>query len=199
MSLNAATIEVLIAKGLTAADLLEVARATEVKADSTNAARQARHRAKKKAESNAVTVTETPPYEDTSTPRVSPVEPNGSTAPRGRADRGSRIPEGWTPPPVAEMSPEAQRLASNWPEHAYRSEAEAFRNYWLGETGAKARKLNWNSAWANRIVAVNSRVMRQSGPPRANGPPGTDLDVLMREVERKYGNEPVQPTTGGPH
>lgn len=41
MSLNAATIAVLIAKGLTAEDLLEVARATEVKADPTNAERQA--------------------------------------------------------------------------------------------------------------------------------------------------------------
>jgi len=58
MSLNAATIEVLLAKGLTAADLLEVARALEKKRDNTNAERQARHRAKRKGNgrySNGVT------------------------------------------------------------------------------------------------------------------------------------------------
>jgi hypothetical protein len=57
VSLNAATIEVLLAKGLTGADMLEIARAMENRADPTNAARQARHRAKKKAEHNGVTVT----------------------------------------------------------------------------------------------------------------------------------------------
>ena len=64
VSLNAATIEILIAKGLSAADILDVARATEVKADPTNAARQARHRARKR---NGVTVTPQVPLEDTST------------------------------------------------------------------------------------------------------------------------------------
>lgn len=73
MSLNAATIEVLIAKGLSAADLLEVALATEVKADPTNAARQARHRRKR----NAVTVTELHPKEDTS--NLVSSEPEGSS------------------------------------------------------------------------------------------------------------------------
>lgn len=75
MSLNAATIEILIAKGLSASDLLEVARATEAKADRTNAARQARHRARK---SNAVTVTDDPPN-DIYTLTPSSSEPEGSS------------------------------------------------------------------------------------------------------------------------
>lgn len=58
MSLNAATIAVLVGKGMSADDILEIAIASEAKADPTNAARQARFRAKRKAESNAVTVTE---------------------------------------------------------------------------------------------------------------------------------------------
>ena len=78
MSLNAATIEVLLAKGLTGDDLLEVARAMECKPDPTNAQRQARHRVKKKAASNGVTVTPvTPPDcspKDTQTPSFPPVE-----------------------------------------------------------------------------------------------------------------------------
>jgi hypothetical protein len=76
MSLNAATIETLIAKGLSAADILDVARATEVKADPTNAARQARHRERKR---NAVTVTETPSYEVSSTSPAVVSEPDGSS------------------------------------------------------------------------------------------------------------------------
>lgn len=159
MSLNAATIEILLAKGLTGEDILEVARATEVKADRTNAERQARHRAKKR---NAVTVTEAPLNEDTSKPEIPPVEASASTAPRGRAERGFRIAEDWEPPAVDELSPEAQALARQWPQSAYRAEAEAFRNYWLAETGKTSRKSNWNRAWANRIVAVNGKVMRQA-------------------------------------
>jgi hypothetical protein len=101
VSLNAATIEILIAKGLSASDILDVARASEVKADRTNAERQARHRAKK---SNAVTVTpvtETdPPNEYISNPPIKPCDPSGSQPPfaeivvskwnEGPAKRGAR-------------------------------------------------------------------------------------------------------------
>jgi hypothetical protein len=53
----------------------------ENRADPTNAARQARHRAKKKAERNAVTVTPvTPPNDiDILTPQVQVSEPSGSS------------------------------------------------------------------------------------------------------------------------
>jgi hypothetical protein len=83
MSLNAATIEILIAKGLSASDILDVARATEVKKDPTNAERQARHRAKRKAGSNAVTVTPNgSPNEYISIPPSdSPVISNEMTSP----------------------------------------------------------------------------------------------------------------------
>lgn len=85
MSLNAATIEILLAKGLSGEDLLEVARATEVRADPTNAQRQARHREKKKAERNGVTVTRRdaikPPLDEIENlipPCEEPIEPSGS-------------------------------------------------------------------------------------------------------------------------
>jgi hypothetical protein len=70
MSLNAATIETLIAKGLSATDLLDVARAMEKRSDNTNAERQARYRANRKEGksngrySNGVT----PPNDNTLTP-----------------------------------------------------------------------------------------------------------------------------------
>jgi hypothetical protein len=81
VSLNAATIEILLAKGLSGEDILEVARATETRADRTNADRQARHRAKQK--SNAVTVTPKPsPNESISNPPSIPsVISNEMTSP----------------------------------------------------------------------------------------------------------------------
>jgi hypothetical protein len=188
MSLNAAAIRLMEAKGLTIGDVAEIAEAME-SGRSSAAVRQARYRAKKKgSDVTNVDVTRDvtlPPYEDTSTPPVPPVEPNGSTAPKGRNDRGAKISESWIPPAIAELSPEARTLASQWPESAYRAEAEAFRNYWLAETGKSARKSNWCRAWANRIVTVNSRVMRQSG----SHSPQSDLGALMASVERKYANE----------
>jgi 5-methylcytosine-specific restriction endonuclease McrA len=48
MSLNAATIAVLLAKGLSGVDILDVARAMEVTTDSTSAERQARYRERRK-------------------------------------------------------------------------------------------------------------------------------------------------------
>lgn len=77
MSLNAATIEILLAKGLSGADILEVARASEMKADRTNAERQARFRARK---SNAVTVTPAAPNEYISNPE-NPSEAKASPPP----------------------------------------------------------------------------------------------------------------------
>jgi hypothetical protein len=76
--MNAATIELLLSKGLSGEDILDVARAMEVKADRTNAERQARHRAKKR---NAVTVTgDTPPKERKSNP-PEPICSNEQTNP----------------------------------------------------------------------------------------------------------------------
>ena len=62
--MNAATIKLLIAKGMTAEDIAEIAEALEAragKADRTNAERQARYRERKR---NAVTVTPVTPPND---------------------------------------------------------------------------------------------------------------------------------------
>ena len=72
--MNAATLRLLVAKGLSPADLVEVAEAMEVKRDNTAAERQARYRAKKRPR-NAVTVTPFPPIED-HTPDIPPSSSN---------------------------------------------------------------------------------------------------------------------------
>lgn len=117
MSLNAATIAVLIEKGMTAADILEVARATEVKADPTNAERQARHRAKKR---NGVTVTGAPPNDiRISNPPASSTEPSGSYDEAAPVLRAEHVVEAWNAmaercglPPIRKLTAErARKLA----------------------------------------------------------------------------------------
>lgn len=77
--MNAATLRILIEKGLSAEDILAVAEAMERKADSTNAERQARYRENRKAKKENVTRYSngvTPPIDNNHTPSVSP---NGET------------------------------------------------------------------------------------------------------------------------
>lgn len=90
MGLNAAMIEVLVAKGLSAQDILEVAKAAEKKADPTNAERQARHRANKRKR-NTVTVTRDPPIDNNHTPISSDDEitPNAAKQPVGKPEEVS--------------------------------------------------------------------------------------------------------------
>lgn len=64
--MNAATMRLLAAKGLSMDDIIEVAESLEKKADPTNAERQARYRAKRKR--NAVTVTGVSPNDIYSNP-----------------------------------------------------------------------------------------------------------------------------------
>jgi hypothetical protein len=155
MSLNAATIEILIGKGLSASDILDVARATEVKKDATNAERQARHRARKR---NAVTVTVAPPIEDILTPEVSPDDAEASSAPRGRPTK-TMIPVDWSPCPVADLSPKARACAEQWSADAYAAQAEEFAGYWRS---ARRKMADWPATWANRVLHQHAKVMRDA-------------------------------------
>lgn len=67
MSLNAATIEFLLTKGLTGEDLLEVARRSEMRSDPTATERKRRQRDRERM-SRVTSRRDAPPYEDTSTP-----------------------------------------------------------------------------------------------------------------------------------
>lgn len=71
MSLNAAMIQAMVDKGLSAQDIADIAKAGEAKVDRTAAERQARHRAKR----NAVTSRGDPPIDRTHTP--SDISPDG--------------------------------------------------------------------------------------------------------------------------
>lgn len=170
MSLSAAVIDALLEAGATREQLAAAMKASIAEAEQKKTEKRGKDAARQRRSRASRNVTVTPcddadpsPNEYISNPHpVPPVEVRTSTAPRGRSDRGSKIPETWEAPTIAELSTEARALAERWPAAAYRAEAEAFRNYWLGESAAKARKSDWNRAWANRIVAVNGRVMREA-------------------------------------
>jgi hypothetical protein len=68
LSLNAAMIQALVEKGMSAQDILDIAKASEVKLDRTAADRQARYREKKRTKRNAVTSRRDPPIEEDHTP-----------------------------------------------------------------------------------------------------------------------------------
>lgn len=106
------------------------------------------------------------------------------TPPAGGRERGSKIPEDWVPPAIADLSPQAKACAEQWTEASYATEAEAFVNYWSGESGAHARKSDWAKTWANRIVQIHSKVMRDQK--NGNAPttvPGTANAAPMGDEE----------------
>lgn len=98
--------------------------------------------------------------------------------------RGTKIPADWTPPSIADLSEKAREYASRWPAGRYEAEAEAFVAFWLNDGRCRPE---WRLTWISRIISVHDRVMRERERPPINGPPATDLDVMIGQVQRKYG------------
>jgi uncharacterized protein YdaU (DUF1376 family) len=69
-------------------------------------------------------------------------EANASSLPRKRA---KRLPEDWKLP--VEWGQWA--IIEGWPEGVIRSEADKFRDYWIGRAGKDAAKLDWQATWRN--------------------------------------------------
>lgn len=65
-----------------------------------------------------------------------------SSMPRKRA---SRLPETWVLP--VEWGQWA--VKEGWPEAVIRSEADRFRDYWIGKSGKDATKADWAATWRN--------------------------------------------------
>lgn len=109
-----------------------------------------------------------------------PTPPPGGNDVGEKRIRGERIAEDWSPPAIEELPPQAKAKARQWPAGAYQAEADAFRDFWLGEARAGARKLDWKRAWCNRINEITGRVLRDakngvkhtlSPPPSERAPP----------------------------
>lgn len=86
-------------------------------------------------------------------------EANASSLPRKRA---TRLPAEWALP--AEWGRWA--VIEGWPESVIRSEADKFRDYWIGRAGKDAAKLDWQATWRNW--------MRNSKAPKIVGGGGNE-------------------------
>lgn len=193
MSLNAATIEILIAKGLSASDILDVARASECKADRTNAERQARHRARK---SNAVTVTPAAPNDIYSNPE-NPSEAKASPSPTVE----TRLVEEWNSGPAANGARKAAKLdasrknllRSRLKDHGEDEVFAALRNlgrskFHCGENDRGWRaNLGWFLEARNFLKALEMGDAKPS--PAVNGKvlTGEEQRAYVEHVSRKFG------------
>ena len=117
---------------------------------------------------------------------IPPSPPSGGDTPKGAdkpaggdAKKGSRIAMDWSPPLIDALPRQAQAAARQWPSGAYPAEAEAFLNYWLGEAGAKARKVDWDRTWANRVVAISGNVLRSAKAGVRHAVPAADVAAIV--------------------
>lgn len=115
MSLNAAMIQALVDKGMSAQDILDIAKASEVKLDRTAADRQARYRERKKGKRNAVTSRRDPPIDNIHTPG-SDISPDGENQNDGRV-RDADWPDlpDWLPAKPWNAFLEMRRDKDAWP------------------------------------------------------------------------------------
>lgn len=178
MSLNAATIELLIAKGLTATDLLDVARALEKKRDNTNAERQARYRAKRKDNgrySNGVT----PPNDiDILTPRE--VSEAKASSPRPWA-----LPPGVSPQIWADFLGNRKRKRLGSTPTAWKAFCDDLARV-SAQTGIPPPKLIEYAAakgWGG-IYDPNQRDQRHERPDP--NPTGTALQRVIGAIEARH-------------
>jgi hypothetical protein len=175
MSLNSAAIEILLAKGLTGDDLLEVARALEAseKPRSASAVRQARYRERKARDvtsnvtsdaTNDVTRDVTPPPKEyISNPRPLSNESEPVLAAQSKSKRGTRLANDFEPP---EDWVEWAMKKRGWGRHDALDECECFIRYWQAKPGREACKLDWPKTWQNWVVN-SRRVAREVDDGRA--------------------------------
>ncbi|WP_288588714.1 hypothetical protein [uncultured Methylobacterium sp.] len=199
----------------------EAADAARRAADEARKADQRARTAKSRAKTNAASsrdgnVTVTPPSRDpspkdnnqTPTQLIPPVDPDGSTAPKGADDAElpglvdpveasaapAAQPGGETPKAASE--PRARRLTADFADSPEAravcaemgltdAEADAalaeFCDYWLAEGGAKARKIDWPRTLRNRLREV-SRRRPPPGRPLPRGQPDRSLSPAARRA-----------------
>lgn len=115
MSLNAAAMEVLISKGMSAEDILKLMRAMEATpARSSNADRQARYRARKRNEDNVTRNVTAPPKEYISNPPEPQIAKAISTP---LAETAERIVTAWNEAIVGTPLPKARELTKDRLKH----------------------------------------------------------------------------------
>jgi hypothetical protein len=78
--------------------------------------------------------------------------------PRKRRGEGKHLlPKDWEVPPVADLPPKARGCAELWTAESYATHGEAFTLYWRSEGKMKT---DWLATWANRVIDLHSKVLR---------------------------------------
>ena len=90
---------------------------------------------------------------------------------------GTRLPDGWKPPPdvIAQMG-------SDYPHVNFALENAKFIDYWQGKAGKDARKADWTATWRNWI----RRAAEHQQPRVVNGnhgPPIATSDLRVAQVQ----------------
>lgn len=193
----------------------EAAEATRLAAEEARKSNQRERTAKSRAKSRDGNVTVTAPPRDpspkdnnqTPTQPIPPVDPDGSTAPKGADDAElpglvDPIEAGAAPAalsnaeqPKAKPEARARRIPADFADSPEaravcaemglnRVEADAalaeFCDFWLSEGGAKARKLDWPRTLRNRLREVGRRRPAARAAP-ANRRSGNGYFDLLRE------------------
>lgn len=81
-----------------------------------------------------------------------------SSAPKGADDgkRGHRLTEAWTP----NAGHWALALSLGLSKQQFDDIATEFKNYWLSESGQRARKLDWDRTFTNRITDRAKHILK---------------------------------------
>ncbi|MCP5385962.1 MAG: hypothetical protein H6916_03990 [Novosphingobium sp.] len=82
--------------------------------------------------------------------------------PGKRQARGTRLPEDWSPPPIADLPPLPRKLVEQWPAGAYEAVCETFRLHWHSETRAIGCKRDWTAALGKWLISDHAKIMRDA-------------------------------------
>jgi len=189
MNLNVAALEVLVAKGLSAQDILEVARALSVKSDPTAAERQQRRRDRIKG--NAVTsrrdVTRDAPNDIYSNPQhITPNDDKSSLPPKPKTRKsatGDALPEGWTP--VLTLA--AQQIVDGWPPGWLDLRLAEFTDH-AADKGRKSK--DWQAAFRQWLIKADAWGRQKNERNQHHRPANDEIRdpmaraVLARQAER---------------
>lgn len=164
---------ILIDKGLSAEDILEVAETMDTPARSAGAERQARYRARqaeKTKDDETCDVTRDVTCDVTNTPPLSPPNDIYSNPPQSppvkqtqRASKACRLPDDWKPKP---LTTEIAKAVADWPDGAADRELERFRDWAASASGPNAVKKDWDAAWRNWLRKAQDEGRYTSGKTR---------------------------------
>lgn len=114
-----------------------------------------------------------------------PVASGGAGGTRAaRADRGTRLPDDWSPS-------DDDRAFATALGVAVEREAASFRDYWTSKPGADGRKTNWSATWRNWVRRTSERnASNGSGSRDRNGFIVLAERLAREDADRAAGRAP---------